>query len=229
MLPGVRSRRAWIYVLSVLALLVPAGGIAYLGAYSYRDERGAVSAQIERQNKAAATIAERIATQVDATFAAIEQAVARKDLPRAVLAEPLARYWFWIDADGRIRVPRAAPPEAFEGSVFERTPCSGRLEDCVRESTTRQVRLAKLQAALRAEGCRGDGCADKWQEARRTYYQLAMFDDTGPTALLGLARVYGRLGDVKGVQGALSALEQRYGDRVVDELPVMLIVATMRA
>ena len=37
----VRSTRAWVYVLSVAALLVPAGGIAYLGAVSYRDERGA--------------------------------------------------------------------------------------------------------------------------------------------------------------------------------------------
>src|SRR5262245_33193257 len=51
MLAMVRSRRAWVYVLSVAALLVPAGGIAYLGAVSYRDERGAVSAQNERQRQ----------------------------------------------------------------------------------------------------------------------------------------------------------------------------------
>jgi hypothetical protein len=45
MLAGVRSRRAWVNVGSLLALLVPAAGIAYLGAVSYRDERGAASAQ----------------------------------------------------------------------------------------------------------------------------------------------------------------------------------------
>src|SRR5258707_686720 len=39
---GVRARRAWIYVLSVLALLVPAGGIAYLGGVSYRAGAGAL-------------------------------------------------------------------------------------------------------------------------------------------------------------------------------------------
>lgn len=229
MLNLVRSRRAWIYVLSVLALLVPAGGIAYLGAFSYRDDRGAVSAQTERQNKAAGAIAERIATRIDEAFTAIDHALAQNPVPRGPLAVPLARFWFWIDPSGHLRVPRASPPETFESSVFERAPCTARLEDCVRESTTRQVRLAKLQAALRAEACHGDGCTAQWQEARRQYTQLATFDDTGPTALLGLARVYGRLGDSKSVQGALADLEARYGERTVDELPVRLIVATMRA
>jgi signal transduction histidine kinase len=229
MLLGVRSRRAWIYVLSVLALLVPAGGIAYLGAFSYSDDRGAVSAQTERQSKAAQAIAERIATQIDAAFSEIEATLQKKNVPRGPLAAPLGRYWFWIDPEGHMRVPRAPAPAVFEGAAFERVPCSGRLEDCVRESTTRQVRLAKLQAALRAEACRGDGCADKWQEARRQYLALAMFDDTGPQALLGLARGYLRTGDANAVQGALADLEQRYGDRVVDELPVRLVVATMRA
>ncbi|HEX4453774.1 MAG TPA: hypothetical protein VH143_23045, partial [Kofleriaceae bacterium] len=55
-----RSRRAWIYVLSVLALLVPAAGIAYLGAVSYRDERGAVAAQIDRQDQLARAAVQRI-------------------------------------------------------------------------------------------------------------------------------------------------------------------------
>jgi signal transduction histidine kinase len=229
MLTLVRSRRAWIYVLSVLALLVPAGGIAYLGAFSYSDDRGAVSAQNERQTKAADAIAERIATRIDEAFTTIDQALSRKDVPRGPLPSPLAKYWFWIDPSGHLRVPRSSPPETFEASVFERSPCIGRLEDCVRESTTRQVRLAKLQAALRAESCRGDGCTAQWQEARRQYTQLATSDDTGPMALLGLARVHGRLGDAKSVQGALADLEARYGERTVDELPVKLIIATMRA
>ncbi|NVB82251.1 MAG: HAMP domain-containing histidine kinase [Kofleriaceae bacterium] len=224
-----RSRRAWIYVLSVLALLVPAAGIAYLGAFSYRDDRGAVSAQTNAQKRAAEAIAARIGHQIDEAFAAIEQAIARNDVPRGPLATPLARHWFWIQGDGHILVPRAAPPAAFEASAFDRAPCSGRLEDCVSESTRRQVRLAKLQAAQRAEACRGDGCGAAWQEARRQYMQLAAFEDTGPVALLGLARVYARLGDEKGVEGAVADLELRYGERTVEELPVGLVVATLRA
>ncbi|HEY5922396.1 MAG TPA: HAMP domain-containing sensor histidine kinase [Kofleriaceae bacterium] len=223
-----RSRRAWIYVLSVLALLVPAGGIAYLGAFSYRDDKGAVSAQTARQKKTADAIAGRITRAIEDTFDAIESAVSSKQVPRGPLAPPLSRYWFWIEAHGRIVVPRSSPPRELASS-FDRAPCDGRLEDCVRDATTRQVRLAKLQAAQRAEACRGDACAAQWQEARRIYASLAGFDDTGPTALLGLARVYQRLGDARGTQGALSDLELRYGDRTVDELPAKLVVAILRA
>ncbi|HUS28374.1 MAG TPA: hypothetical protein VMZ53_07695, partial [Kofleriaceae bacterium] len=134
-----RSRRAWIYVLSVLALLVPAGGIAYLGAFSYADDRGAVSAQNQRQQQVAAAIAERIATQIDAAFTEIDLALQRKDVPRGPLSAPLAHYWFWIDPEGHMRVPRAPAPAVFDDAALERAPCGGRLEDCVRESTTRQV------------------------------------------------------------------------------------------
>jgi hypothetical protein len=227
MLAGVRSRRAWIYVLSVLALLVPAGGIAYLGAFSYRDDRGAVRAQTERQEATATAIAARISRSIEDAFDVIDRAVSAKQLPRGPLASPLARYWFWIDPDGRIIVPRSAPSRELASS-FDRAPCNGRLEDCVRDATTRQARLGKLQAAQRAESCR-EGCTAQWNEARRIYTALAGFDDTGPTALLGLARVYGRFGDTRGMQGALSDLDLRYGERSVDELPAKLIVAIMRA
>ena len=218
-------------MLSVLALLVPAGGIAYLGAFSYSDDRGAVSAQTDRQKQAAVAIAGRVSRAIDDAFDAIDKAVSApkvEDVPRGPLAPLLARYWFWIGPDGQILVPRAAPARELASS-FDRAPCGGRLEDCVRDATTRQVRLAKLQAAQRAESCRGDGCFAQWQEARRIYTPLAGFDDTGPTALLGLARVYRRLGDTRGMQGALSDLELRYGERTIDELPARLVVAIMRA
>lgn len=218
-------------MLSVLALLVPAAGIAYLGAFSYQNERGAVSAQTERQKNAAIAIGARVSRAIDEAFVAIEAALARTPVRRGPLEAPLARHWFWIDASGQILVPRAAPPLELSGG-FDRAPCSGRLEDCVRESTTRQVRLARLTSAARAEACRStssDGCIAQWNDARRRYTSLAGFDDTGPQALLGLARVYQRLGDTKGLQGALSDLELRYGDRMVEELPVSLLVAIMRA
>ncbi|HEX8115591.1 MAG TPA: hypothetical protein VF516_48030, partial [Kofleriaceae bacterium] len=69
----IRSRRAWIYVLSLAALVVPAGGIAYLGAVSYRNERGAVSAQNERQHQAALGIASRISRAIEDALDATER------------------------------------------------------------------------------------------------------------------------------------------------------------
>src|SRR5260221_13556361 len=101
MLSGVRSRRAWIYVLSVLALLVPAAGIAYLGAVSYTGERGAVAAQIDRQRQAALGIVARIDHAIEDALDAGDRA-ATANATDTPLGVPLGRYWFWIDADGRI-------------------------------------------------------------------------------------------------------------------------------
>lgn len=221
MLAMVRSRRAWIYVLSLAALVVPAGGIAYLGAVSYRDERGAVSAQNERQHQAALAIAARISRAIEDALDQTERAVATGGHPAA----RLARHWFWIDAGQQLVVPRAAPPagELGGGGLERGAGCAGgRLEDCVQELSTRQARIARLHAAERAEA------GASWLDARRQYIALAAFDDTGPTALLGLARVLARLDDPRAAS-ALAELERRFGDRSFGGVPVRIVVAALRA
>jgi signal transduction histidine kinase len=220
-------------VLSVLALLVPAGGIAYLGAVSYRDERGAVSAQKERQDQAARAIVDRIDHAIDAALDAIDRATtASADSGRGPLDPPLARYWFWIDADGRLRYPHAAlAVVADNGSKLDHPTCAT-IEDCVRELSTsqaRQGRLAQLHAAQRAEACHGDSCAANWADARRLYSQLAAFDDTGQYALLGLARLLARVGDGKAARAQLAELDRRFGDGSYDGVPVRLVTAALRA
>ncbi|HEX2685657.1 MAG TPA: HAMP domain-containing sensor histidine kinase [Kofleriaceae bacterium] len=216
-----RARRAWVYVLTIAALIVPAAGIAYLGAVSYRNERGAVSAQNERQRQAALGIASRISRAIDEAFDATERAVATGT--RGVAA-PLARYWFWIDAEQHLRVPQYALPTVELGGGLERgAGCAGgRLEDCVHELSTRRSRIARLSAAQRAEA------GANWPEARRQYAALATFADTGPMALLGLARVLGHLEDVR-ARDALVELEQRFGDRSFEGIPVRLVVAILGA
>jgi hypothetical protein len=108
---------------------------------------------------------------------------------------PLARYWFWVDADQWLQVPHSAPAGADLGGGLERgASCTGgRLEDRVHELATRQSRIARLAAAQRAEA------SASWAETRRQY---AAFADTGPSALLGLARVLGRLEDGHAGSGA---------------------------
>jgi signal transduction histidine kinase len=249
MLSGVRSRRAWIYVLSVLALLVPAAGIAYLGAVSYKDERGAVAAQIDRQRQAALGIVARIDHAIEDALDVGERAATASSVD-AKLDPPLARYWFWIDADGRIRVPRVAQPASSETAVNDRPP-SGHVEDYLRELSRRQDRAAKLRAAQRAEACRGaasggaasggaasggNECTAQLADAKRQYTALVAFDDTGPDALLGLARTYGRLDDRPRATAALDELDKRFGDRTfpkgdsgIERIPVRLVTAIMRA
>ncbi len=226
----VRSTRAWVYVLSVAALLVPAAGIAYLGAVSYRDERGAVDAQLERQHAAALGIAARIDQAIEDALDAVDRATV---IGATDTGAPLARYWFWIDADGqggmKLRVPRAAPQDVELGGGADRgASCGGGvLEDCVRELATGQSRLQRLRSALRAEA---SGTPAGLAEARRADLALAAFADTGPAAELGLARVSRRLGDAKGAAAALAELDQRFGDRAFEGVfPVKLAVAELRA
>ncbi|HEV7558209.1 MAG TPA: HAMP domain-containing sensor histidine kinase [Kofleriaceae bacterium] len=221
-----RSRRAWVYVLSVAALLAPVCGIVYLGAVSYRDERGAVDAQVERQYAAARDVAHRIEVAIDAAFEQIDRATTGTPV-----SSSLATYWFWIDRDHQLRVPSPAPVVVGDsgGSIDRGAPCSaGRIEDCVRELSTRPTRLARLRDAQRAEACRGDGCAASWAEARRTYSQLAAYADTGPTALLGLARVLIRTGDPH-AQATLAEIDHRFADRNYEGVGVPLVTALLRA
>jgi two-component system, OmpR family, phosphate regulon sensor histidine kinase PhoR len=217
--------RAWVYVLSVAALLVPAGGIAYLGAVSYSDEKGAVSAQVEKQRQTAQGIAARIDRAIEDALDEVDRAVmATEHDERLTERAGLARYWFWIDNTGKLRIPRAAPATIELGESLDRgVGCaSGRLDDCERELRTRTRRATLLRGARSAEA------AGNWAEAKRLYTGAAL-DDTEPEALLGLARVYARVGDPVRADATLGTLENKYGDRAFKGVSVKLVVATLRA
>lgn len=221
MLEIVRSRRAWIYVLSVAALLGPAAGIAYLGVVSYGAERGAVSAQNARQREAALALAARIERGLEGALDAVERA-ADDRVAYAPVGGALGRHWFWIDGAQRIRRPAPAPEL---GGALERVGCASGLpiDECVRELDKRQVATARLQAALRAESVQA------WAEARRLYLTLDHLDEPGPAALLGLARVFVRQGDRARANQALGELERRFPERTIGLVPVPLAAATLRA
>jgi len=229
MLAGVRTSRAWIYVLSVAALLVPAGGIAYLGAVSYRDERGAVSAQNARQREAALELVARIDRAIGESLDEAAAVIAADGAALAAGTGPipagrgLGRYWFWIDAAHALRVPRPMPPAELSVAMV-RGGCPGLpVDECARETEQRSIHTARLRAAQRAEAL------ESWAEARRLYASLERLDNTGPAAMLGLARVLDRLGEPARASQLLSELEQRFPERMIDLVPVRLVVATLRA
>src|SRR5204862_5623650 len=78
-------------------------------------------------------------------------------------------------------------------------------------------------AAQRAEAL------ESWAEARRLYASLENFDNTGPAALLGLVRVLDRLGEPGRAGQTLDELERRFPERMIDLVPVQLVVAMLRA
>jgi len=225
MLLMVRVSRVWIYVLSAAALLVPAGGIAYLGAVSYRDDRGAVRALQERQQQAAIAVADRLTRSIDDALDGVDRAttVAGGSVAIEAVDAALARHWFWIDADQHLRVPRGVPASLELASSAEKECEGARLEVCMREDLTREERGARLHAAQRAE------TNGKHAEARGLYLKLVAFDDTGGAALIGLARVHAVLGDAPRANQAMAELEKRFADRSIDGVPVRVVVATLRA
>jgi signal transduction histidine kinase len=203
--------RAWIYILSVAALLGPALGIAYLGAVSYRDERGAVDAQLDRQRAAALAIAARINAAIDTAL----DAVARGDD-----APPLGRYGFVVDRDKRFVRPRAlAVGRARKPS--EHLACEYINAECAALLRERASRIAKLRDAQRAEA------AHDTAAAVRAYASVVGADDVGPDALVGLARQYAADDPRRGK--TLDELDRRFGTRDLGDLPVALVSRTLRA
>ena len=71
-------------------------------------------------------------------------------------------------------------------------------------------------------------CTAQLAAASREYRDLAKSDDTGPDALLGLARVQLRTGDAR-AEATLAELDKRFATRDLGELPVALVTATLRA
>ena len=226
------SQRAVVWLLSVVAVLAPAAGIAVLGAVSYRGERGAVADRIEQQLR----VAQRVAARVEQSLArAIDEADralaagARPDtaaLAQLAVRHPLARAPFLIDADGALVWPPPAPLGGDTGDDLARAgeTCAERgLEACIRDAQTTRQRDAQLAAARNAEvdGRRG--------EARRGYQALARFDDSGPEARLALARLARLAGDRAGAEAHLRAIERDFRGGRVDGVPLEVVVALARA
>src|SRR6476619_2116147 len=93
------SQRALIWVLSIAAVLVPAAGIAYQGAVSYRDERGAVATRLEAQRAAADRLADRVRAEL---ARALDDATAGTHPPS--IGAPFA-----LAPDGQVIAPAPDP------------------------------------------------------------------------------------------------------------------------
>jgi signal transduction histidine kinase len=231
------SQRALVWVVSIAAVLVPAAGLAYLGAVSYRDDRGAVAERLDDQNRRAHAIARQIEQQLGqavddvAAIAAVSPQLDELDAALAALAagEPLAAEPFVLAGDGAlIWPPPAALGDTTADLLARAEPCpGGGLETCLREIRTQERRARTLDDARRAElaacpdgACRG---GEALATARRLYTELARHDDTGGAALLGLARLARGAGDRAGARVHLERLARRFGDRSERGLPLDLV------
>jgi len=214
--------------MSIAAVLVPAAGLAYLGAVSYRDDRGAVAARLDEQNRRAHEIAKQVEDRVGAAVAEVASALGSME-QLAALPDPLATEAFVIAPDGAVIWPApAALGDATADLLARGEPCLGRgLERCLRELRTQERRARQLDDARRAElaACPEGTCVAgaALTSARRLYTSLASHDDTGPAALLGLSRLARRGGDRVAAAAPLRELERRFAGRIERGLPLDLI------
>jgi signal transduction histidine kinase len=234
-------RRALVWVLSIAAVLAPAAGIAYLGAVSYRDERGAVAARLEAQREAADRLADRVRASLGR---ALDAAPARAARGAAAAPGELGADSFVVAADGEVVAPALDPlgsRAAGDPGALARAPegCPERgLEGCIRDLRAEQRRAGQLDAARRieaecapepAEAARAAACKARRQEARRAYQALVGFDDTGAAALFGLARLARADGDGPGAVAFLREVTRRFGARRGDAGVPLGLVADIGA
>jgi signal transduction histidine kinase len=232
------GRRALWVVFPAAAVLASAVGIAYLGAVSYLADRGMVAAKSEEQAQLARRVADGVTAEIrlalDAAAAAFdtgdgeEEEVSRAALDRLAAAHPSASQPFFLDRDGNLIYP---PQQAADGSV-DSAPDQEFMAMLSRSARMDARRAAQLVEARRREEstcahaeqpCRSAGAGGqelstrKLWEARRAYAALARFPDTGPEALLGLARIE-RASEQPAQAAALyRELERRFGKRVDSE------------
>jgi signal transduction histidine kinase len=196
------------------AVLASAVGIAYLGAVSYFADRGMVAEVAEQHSALARRVADAVTGELrlalDATATAFEghgqgaregahdeQAAAPPRLDALVAAHPIASQPIFIDTGGRLVHPSLDPAAA----AVDSAPDQEFMALLSRAVRLDPARSALLQGARRQEigicpaepgagpepACRPTPRG--LSEARRAYVRLARHRDTGPEALLGLARL----------------------------------------
>ena len=238
-------------VFPAAAVLASAVGIAYLGAVSYLADRGMVAAKSEEQALLARRVAEGVSAEIrlalDAAAAALEtddgeEGIDRAALDRLAAAHPSASQPFYLDRDGDLVYP---PQQAVDGSV-DSAPDREFMALLSRSARIDPKRAAQLAAARKREEsicahsdpqsaerpCRAETASDHevstrrvW-EARRAYAALARFADTGPEALLGLARIE-RVSERPAQAAELyRELDRRFGKRLDSEgIPYAFLAA----
>ncbi len=233
------SQRALIWVLSIAAILAPSAGLAYLGAVSYRDDRGAVAERLDDQRGRAQQVATEVERRVHAAVDAVAIAQRTGELDASlgalVAAGGLTAEPFVVEAGGAIVwPPRAALGGVDAGADVRPASCTVRgLESCLRQLRAEERRARQLDDARRAElaACPEGTCrpGEPLDAARRLYGQLARFDDTGIAAGLGLARMSRGSGDAARATRELTELATRFAGRIERGVPVEVLARLARA
>jgi signal transduction histidine kinase len=198
------SRRALFSIVAMMAMLLSAGGIAYMASVSYPDELGIVDARVREIQERSVQIADGLRAHVDQHLAQLrEQGTER----RSSMDEAV----FILDAGGVLIQPSLEPLRmAARGDLEGLLPMKG--------FQARQRSLLKARES-EAGGCSPGkaGCtpnAAMQKSAAALYEGVSKFSDTGAEALLGLARLHRGKKEDDLAASRYRELAQRFGKLV---------------
>lgn len=194
-------------LVAMLAVLLSAGGIAYMASVSYPDELGIVDAR-RRQHQEKA---EQIGRSVLAAIVA--------EVRGAAEAGPTGGAHFVVSAQGSVLVPSLEPLRNTEESILE-----GLLP--LRGFQSRQRNLERARE-LEDRACPGQPCtpgSPRLRQSAALYEGIEKYSDTGAEALLGLARLHRIAGQSDLAASRYRELIARFGERANDAgLPYVLL------
>ncbi|MCP4448806.1 MAG: HAMP domain-containing histidine kinase [Myxococcales bacterium] len=197
-------------LVAILAVLLSAGGIAYMASISYPDELGIVDAQRRQHQEKAEQIGQGVQEAVVAELQATIPVDERRDFGA----------YFKVSGRGEVLVPSLEPLRSREESTLE-----GLLP--LRGFRSRQRSLERARG-LESQACRGaEQCtagSPRLRAAATLYESIEEYSDTGAEALLGLARVHRMAAQSDLAASRYRELSSRFRGRVNDaDLPYVLL------
>ncbi len=193
------GRSAGYGLVAMLAVLLSAGGIAYMASVSYPDELGIVDARRRQHQEKARQIVQGVREGMGEELDAVIEAPSTQ----------ASGTYFVLGGNGEIVAPPPTPLKNAQESM-----ALGLLPE--RGFQTRQRNLQRAQAMEETVCQKEQTCSPDLVRLRSTasqYESLEMFSDTGAEALLGLARLH-RLGSQPDLAASrYRQLAERFGDR----------------
>lgn len=192
-------------IIAVTAMLVSAGGIAYMSSVSYPDELGIVDARAQEHHERARELA-------DSVLEVVEGIVSQATALSTQEMEPLrSEYrYFVIGADGELLYPYSEPLRQ-QTNTSEPGPLPERGFQS-RQRALERARSLELGACETAEDCLASPAQRKL--AMSIYEELQEFADAGAEALLGLARLHRADNEMQLAGHRYRDLRERFGERI---------------
>ncbi len=203
------SHSARFSLVAMLAVLLSAGGIAYMASVSYPDELGIVDARRRKHQERAEQIGRGI---IEAVVRDVGASEARETTPDGA--------YFVVRVTGEVLHPTLSPFRSQAESTLEGLLPQRGFQ--ARQRNLERARRIEAQVCGETEPC--EASLPKLRQAAALYELAEKANDTGAEALLGLARLHRIAG-----QGDLAAsryreLRARFGARMNEAgLPYVLL------